>query len=442
MHQKTIPVRGMHCRSCELVLEEKIGAIQGVCHVKANQKRGLITIVHGDDVPDDREVNHAIEAAGYNVGQTGPLPWISDNMHDWRLVILGTVLLSILYFALRGTGLLSFAVGDQRMTTSFAIILGLIAGVSTCMALVGGLILGISARHAERHPEASAWQKFRPHLFFNLGRVVGYALFGGLLGAIGSTLSPSGTVLAILTIGVGAVMILLGLNLTNISPKLAAVSLTLPPSIARSIGANRHTKEYSHTTSMISGALTFFLPCGFTQAMQLYAISMGDAKTGAIILGAFALGTAPALLGIGGLSSIMKGTRAKIFYATAGVAVLLFGIFNVRNGLGLVPWNSELSGVVGAPTTANTGVQVIEMTQSDSGYSPSRITIKNGIPVRWQITSLSPYTCASSLSVPSLGIRSTLKPGLNLIEFTPTRPGPITFSCSMGMYRGSINVIN
>ncbi len=430
----------MHCRSCELLLEESLGKIQGVCHVKANQKRGLITLTCGDDLPSEREVSRAIETAGYSVGQTGPLPWITDNMHDWRLVIFGAAILVILYFVLRSTGLLNFAIGDQSMTVSFAIILGLIAGVSTCMAIVGGLILGISARHAERHPEATAWQKFRPHLFFNLGRVAGYAALGGLLGAIGSALSPSGTVLAMLTIVVGAVMVLLGLKLTNISPRLSAISLTLPPAIARLVGANKHTKEYSHTTSMISGALTFFLPCGFTQAMQLYAISVGDAKTGAIILGAFALGTAPALLGIGGLSSIMKGTRAKLFYATAGLAVLLFGFYNVRNGLGLIPWRVEPSGVVGAPAVASADVQVLEMTQSDSGYSPNRLTVKNGVPVRWQINSLSPYTCASSISVPSLGIRGTLKPGLNLIEFTPTRTGSIPFSCSMGMYRGSITV--
>ena len=431
----------MHCRSCELLLEDSIGKIQGVSHVKANQKRGTVTIIHGDDVPSDREVNKAIEAAGYHVGQTGPLPWITESMGDWRMIVFAAAILVVLYFVLRGTGLWNLAVGDQNVTASFAIILGLVAGISTCMAIVGGLILGISARHAERHPEATSWQKFRPHLFFNLGRIVGYAVLGGLLGAIGNAIAPSGAVLALLTVAIGFVMILLGVKLTNLSPRLAAVSLTLPPSIARLVGANKHTKEYSHTTSMISGALTFFLPCGFTQAMQLYAIGVGDAKTGAIILGAFALGTAPALLGIGGLSSIMKGTKAKLFYAVAGLAVLLFGFYNVRNGWSLLPLDREPAGTVGA-IEANAQVQVIEMTQGDSGYSPNRLTVKNGVPVRWKINSLSPYTCASSLSVPSLGIRGTLKPGLNLIEFTPTRTGTIAFSCSMGMYRGAINVVD
>ena len=187
MHQQNISVRGMHCRSCELLLEDSIGKIQGVSHVKANQKRGTVTIIHGDDVPSDREVNKAIEAAGYHVGQTGPLPWITESMGDWRMIVFAAAILVVLYFVLRGTGLWNLAVGDQNVTASFAIILGLVAGISTCMAIVGGLILGISARHAERHPEATSWQKFRPHLFFNLGRIVGYAVLGGLLGAIDRT---------------------------------------------------------------------------------------------------------------------------------------------------------------------------------------------------------------------------------------------------------------
>ncbi|NCP77121.1 sulfite exporter TauE/SafE family protein [bacterium] len=46
-------------------------------------------------------------------------------------------------------------------------------------------------------------------------------------------------------------------------------------------------------TALGSGALTFFLPCGFTLAMQAYAITTGSFITGALTMMAFALGTAP-----------------------------------------------------------------------------------------------------------------------------------------------------
>lgn len=445
MHQKIVPIRGMHCRSCELLLEDSLGGVQGVSKVKVDFRKGRATIEHGADIPSQNEITAAVKQAGYEVGEPGKLPWITKDRTDWRYIIFSAVFLAILYYALRGTGILDFSLDEKNVTTGFALMLGLVAGISTCMALVGGLILGVAARHAELHPEATAWEKFRPHLFFNAGRVLGYAFLGGLLGLLGGFLQLSGGFLAFLTIAVGAVMIILGMKLTNLSPRISAASFTLPSSIARLLGINEHQKEYSHKTAMITGALTFFLPCGFTQAMQLYAVSTGDFKTGALVMGAFALGTAPALLGIGGLSSIMKGARARMFYAVVGILVIAFGIYNIRSAIAVMPTTTSSGNAEVNYTPVDQGidqgnVQVIKMTQSASGYSPSTLRVKAGVPVRWVITSKSSFTCASSIVVPSLGIRTNLKNGENVIEFTPTEKGPIPYSCSMGMYRGTILV--
>jgi sulfite exporter TauE/SafE len=48
----------------------------------------------------------------------------------------------------------------------------------------------------------------------------------------------------------------------------------------------------------LSGALTFFLPCGFTFAMQLYALSTGNFWMGMAVMAIFAIGTLPGLLSI------------------------------------------------------------------------------------------------------------------------------------------------
>lgn len=434
----------MHCRSCELLLEDAIGGVQGVTKVKVDFRKGCATVEHGADIPSQNEIENAVKTAGYSVGEPGKLPWITNDATDWRYIVFGVAVIVVLYYALRGTGLLTFSLDENNVNVGFALLLGLVAGVSTCMALVGGLILGVAARHAELHPEATSWQKFRPHLFFNAGRVLGYAVLGGLLGLVGGALQLSGEFLALLTVAVGVVMIVLGLKLTNLSPRVSATSLTLPTSIARFLGINGHQKEYSHRASMLTGALTFFLPCGFTQAMQLFAISTGDPKTGAIIMGAFALGTAPALLGIGGLSSFMKGTAARVFYATVGVLVIVFGIYNIKSGIAVLPIpsadNNAEENVPVDNGAVPEGTQVLRMTQGASGYTPSELRVKVGVPVRWVITSESSFTCASNIIVPSLGINKNLKKGENIIAFTPTKKGDIPFSCSMGMYRGTITV--
>lgn len=422
-----------------MLLEDSIGGVQGVTKVKVDFRKGRAMIEHENDVPSRKEITEVVKNAGYEVGEPGKLPWFTKSPEDWRYIVFGVTVLVVAYYALRGTGLLDISLDESNVTIGFALMLGLVAGISSCMALIGGLVLGVAARHAELHPEATLWQKFRPHLFFNGGRVLGYAFLGGLLGLLGSVLQISGGFLAFLTIAVGIVMIVLGIKLTNLSPRISATSFTLPSSIARFFGISGHQKEYSHRASMMTGALTFFLPCGFTQAMQLYAVSTGDFKTGAIVMGAFALGTAPALLGIGGLSSIMKGVAARVFYAVVGILIIVFGTYNIQSALAVLP--STGSGDTGAVVEdARREAQVITMTQSGSGYSPSTLRVKQDVPVRWVITSESSFSCASSLVVPSLNIKKNLKKGENIIEFTPTEKGTIPFSCSMGMYRGSIIV--
>ncbi|KKQ36394.1 MAG: hypothetical protein US53_C0054G0007, partial [Candidatus Woesebacteria bacterium GW2011_GWA1_37_7] len=64
-----------------------------------------------------------------------------------------------------------------------------------------------------------------------------------------------------------------------------------------------------------------------------------------------------------------------------------------------------------------------------------------GVPVKWIITSKDPNSCASSIVSSKLNVRQSLHPGENVIEFTPKEIGTIKFSCSMGMYTGSFNVV-
>jgi len=319
------------------------------------------------------------------------------------------------------------------------------------MALVGGLVLSLSARHAEKHPEASSLQKFRPHIYFNLGRISGFFLLGGMLGSLGSIFQISSFYLGIMTIAVGVVMLILGLQLIEIFPFLGKIKFTLPKFISRFSGIKNHQKEYSHKNSMFMGALTFFLPCGFTQAMQLYAVSTGSFWGGGLAMGLFALGTAPGLLGIGGLTSIVKGIFAKRFFKLAGLVVIFFSISNIANGYTLTGWqlgpalNNDLAiqAEISDPNvTIENGVQVVRMKQLSSGYSPNKFTIKKGIRVKWIIDGQDSYSCSGFIVMSKMNISKRLSPGENIIEFTPEETGTLKFSCAMGMYTGSFNVVD
>ncbi len=456
MYKMTVPISGMHCRSCEILMEEKLSEISKIKKIKADCKKGTAEIFFESQKPNMEEVKKAIEAIGYKLGTAEKKPLLSRNVGDYKDLMMAGVVLFVLYILAKGVGLTDINVGAGSNPSSLGVVflVGITAGISTCMALVGGLILGISARHSEKHPEASPMQRFRPHLFFNFGRIAGYAALGGILGMVGSAFQFSGLTLGILTIAIGIVMLSLGLKLIGIFPRMEKGGLTLPKSISNFLGIKNNTKEYSHKNSFVMGALTFFFPCGFTQAMQLYAVSTGSFSEGALIMGMFALGTAPGLLGVGGLASSVKGVFAKRFFKFAGILVIFLAMFNITNGFNLTGWqvptfktqnstdNNKTKNQVSDPNvTMENGVQIVRMKEISNGYSPNKITIKKGVPVKWVIDAQAPYSCASSLVVPSLKIQKNLKAGENIIEFTPEKAGKIAFSCSMGMYTGSFNVV-
>jgi uncharacterized protein len=443
MTKTIVHIRGMHCKSCEILVEKNLKKISGVASVSVRQNTGIAEIHYPHDKKPSRSaIIEAIKNAGYEIGIPEKDPWLSsDPVHYKNLAAAAAILLGLYYFA-RGTGIFNLNISPDNSGIFVALLVGLVAGVSTCMALVGGLVLGLASRHAEIHPEATPTQKFRPHIYFNLGRIGGYAVLGGIIGWAGSALKPSPSVLGALTLLVGVAMVLLGLKLVEIFPKISSKTLSLPSSIARIVGLNFDAAEYSHKGAVIMGALTFFLPCGFTQAMQLYAVSTGSFMNGAAVMFLFALGTAPGLLGVGGLTSSLKGPKARLFFSTAGLAVILLGGYNIVNGGQLVTLarGSGIGSIAPQAGAAQTEAQTVFMTQDSSGYNPNILTVQKGKLVKWIIDSISPFTCAASIVMPSYDISRQLQKGQNIIEFMPTQAGEIPFSCSMGMFRGKFIV--
>ncbi|TRZ49855.1 sulfite exporter TauE/SafE family protein [bacterium] len=206
------------------------------------------------------------------------------------------------------------------------------------------------------------------------------------------------------------------------------------------------------------GALTFFLPCGFTITVQALALASGNPLQGALIMGIFALGTAPGLLAIG-LSSVKLFGNPKVakqFSIVAGVMVLAFAAFNINAQMSVLGV-SNIADVLTAATTAGvsdkgrdtslvpvvSGKQVIRMEASSRGYTPNRFRIRVGQPVRLEVTDVGTSGCTNAIisklwdgQIPlTIGTTSTK-------EFTPSKAGVYKFSCWMGMISGTIEVVD
>lgn len=135
----------------------------------------------------------------------------------------------MLYKFVQMSGFSFGSLGDMSSPSfGIALLVGLTAGISSCMAMVGGLILAFSAEWNESHAKASKWHRFEPHLYFHLGRIVGFGILGGLLGVFGAFVSLSPFAIGALTILMGLVMLSLGVKLADLSPRLSRLSITLP----------------------------------------------------------------------------------------------------------------------------------------------------------------------------------------------------------------------
>jgi len=436
-----VPISGLHCRACELLTEDKLREVKNIKKVDVNHQIGQAVIYYEGEKPGLEKINSLLQEIGYGVGEDKPEKTnTGGNQLSNIISVIAAVI--IVYWLINKINLFDLSNWlNGSFSWPLAILVGLIAGVSTCLALVGGLVLGVAANHAKKNPNLTGFKKFQPHLIFNLGRILGFFILGGFLGLLGTTFKLSSLFNSILTIIVGLVIIILGLKLINIFPIFNKFDLTLPKSWGRKIKTNN---------PWLLGALTFFLPCGFTQAMQIYALGSGSFWQGGLIMALFALGTAPGLLGIGGLTSFFGQKKSKLFFQIAGIIVIAFGLFNLGNGYRLFQVSTAFSAT---PRTSSNysqnkdsleikdGVQIVRMTEHNRGYSPNQFTIVKERPVRWIIQADAPYSCASALIVPSLKISKQLKPGENIIEFTPTQLGNIPFSCSMGMYTGNFRVV-
>lgn len=365
------------------------------------------------------------------------------------VLAFATALLAWLLLSRLGVIGLSPQIGSSVGFVS-ALVIGLAAGTSTCLAVSGGLMLSATSSYA-------ANRRLAPIASFLGARVVSYAFLGGVIGFLGKEISLGSGIQGIISILVAVFMVILGLDMLGILPRALKVLLPRPPAfLGRKILSSGESKH--PLAPFVLGAATFFLPCGFTQALQLYALGSGSFVAGATVLGGFALGTVPVLLLVGWFSvSFKKSEVGRFLFRTAGAAAILVGAFSVRSGINLIitqdatlakpaevfvqTGSDKILWQTDAPPTDSSGFDTIRMTINANGYSPDRIQVTAGHKIRWVVDASRASGCQMGLVSKSLGLKQFLNTGENIIEFTaPSQAGIYPFSCPMGMYRGDIVV--
>lgn len=455
-------VKGMHCASCEILIEKKLLKIDGVKSVEASTNKGEVVVEFQGQQPTINKLNKIFQPDGYTFYKQPVTESAGSSGKDIykSFVIAGAIV--IVFILLNKLGLSSLVNVNSRSFLPAFFLLGIMAGLSSCAALVGGLVLSMSKQWLGLYrSDDPTLKKLQPHLLFNGGRLVSYGLLGAVLGGIGSKIQVSFAFTSILVIFISVVMLLLGLQMLGVK-SLRKFQITMPKFITRRV--SDETKFQGRFMPFTMGTLTFFLPCGFTITAQGLALLSGNIIQGGLIMFLFALGTTPILLFIG-ISSVKFSSRphlANRFLKVAGTLILFFALFNINSQLNVLGWPSLTDSFSRTNAKLNTnsidssntndkdlppivnGQQIIKMEASAYGYSPDYFKVRAGLPVRWEITDTGTSGCTNAVLSRSLfDGQIELTPGQTSIkEFTPQKPGKYKFSCWMGMISGVIEVVD
>ncbi len=394
-------VHGMHCASCELTVERAIKRVEGVSKVDANLEDQTVKVYgyfNDDKAHVAQKLTRLLEEYGYSLESAKAIHLQKlDKSQHWKGYILAggiVAILMILYVLLENAGLFRLDFATLNYTHYFLI--GVIASLSSCAALIGGVLLSMSANDAKENVPIG---KLRlKYLVFHVSRLSSFFILGGVLGFVGSivpfeyivttilalifsslahrfisrwnkklkdwysavlylvltclfwfvsigflNLFAVGMKLPISVIAQAIMMVMIAgfigimaMNLLDLFDIAKYFQLKLPKSVTRIFLKSEELNNL--VGSALFGFFSFFFPCGYTLTMQGLALESKSFLEGAMIMFVFALGTLP-VLAIISFSSINLGRNNKfagVFFKASGIFLIILALTNLVGALRLL----------------------------------------------------------------------------------------------------------
>ncbi|WP_312279809.1 sulfite exporter TauE/SafE family protein [Oscillibacter sp.] len=432
-------IDGMSCVNCQNKVEKKLRGTPGVQTADVSYAAGTAKVTYDADVISVEKLAAIIQKLGYQV-VAGHRDQNGNAARSAGLLLV----IASLYLLLEHFGFLNLLVPSQlaeaNMEYGMLFVIGLITSVH-CVAMCGGINLSQCIPKSDAPESEGRFSSLRPAFLYNLGRVISYTAVGFVVGALGSIVTFSPAAQGVLKLIAGGFMVLMGFNMLGIFPSLRALTPRMPKQIAQRIDSEKAKSG----SPLVVGLLNGLMPCGPLQAMQIYALSTGNAFAGALSMLLFSLGTVPLMFGLGALSSALGRRFTKKVMTVGAVLVAVLGLSMLSQGWSLSGFSTgqtaALQGgaAVSGPVLEN-GVQVVRSTLSPGQYP--QITVWAGTPVKWIIDAPkgSINGCNNRIFIQEYGVEHSFKTGENVITFTPEETGTFGYSCWMGMIRSSITV--
>ena len=216
-----------------------------------------------------------------------------------------------------------------------AFITGLM-GTGHCIGMCGGLVGALSLSEAG---QKGGWLF---HLLYNVGRITTYTFIGALVGWLGSAMAYTDQFKVVsrsLLLASDLFVILIGLGTAGLFSWLNASKLDFQGPMQLLTAAVHGLRKLPPAMAALPLGLLFgFIPCGYLYAVAITAAQSAEVTTGALMLLAFGLGTAPSLLFLGSATHWLSGRARTWMLRVAGLLVAGMGVINLIRHLHLMGW--------------------------------------------------------------------------------------------------------
>ena len=384
-----VAVTGMTCAHCEIVVERLIRAMPGVRQAHVDYRTG--------PREDRRRVRS--EPGGARCGASrgrlwgarcrGRSPAVRCDRGAEAVAAIAFVF-AVVLLARRFDLMPHGVIVSEHMTLGLVFVIGLVASVSSCMAVTGGLLVALAAKYNEVSTGETGRRRFLPHVYFNVGRIVSYTCFGALIGLVGSAFMLTPMATAILTVTASALMIGIGLQMLGI------VAAAGP---ARSDRAKGNVAPYPRSGHLADEDRRVRSGCSHVfSTLRLYAgvaaLRAGsrqcvDRRVDHVGLCAGNVAGACSLS-----AALQPCDRARTDGLSQARRRVGDRVGASQHSVRPCPGRNRLHADHSIRDRASRSqhgehqarqVQVVEMTISGLAYRPNRFTVKAGIPVEWRI---------------------------------------------------------
>ncbi len=461
MITETIKTKGMHCPTCERIIEKAASSVEGVSSAKSDFTKEETTIEFDETITNLNQISTVINNKGYKCEIKEETPAFEEDTDDEYYTLPK---INSKYFLISGAILFmlglfwiikySFSFSLPEITPGMGLAIVFSIGILTsfhCVGMCGGFILSYTTKEA-MNKDQTRKSKFISHLKYGAGKTITYAILGALFGLLGSFVAFTPKFKGIAALIAGLFLMIYGLNMLNVFPWLRKLQWKGPKFLSdinsEAVGKNKGP----FIIGLLNGLM---IACGPLQAMLIYAAGTASIIQGALAMFVFGLGTLPLMLGFGSIATIIGSKFTHRILKVSALIVIIMGVVMVNRGLTLTgtgyDFNTLITSVrasgngitgaaVGVDTTLKEGYQEIRMEVNRYGWKPDKFVLKKGVPVKWIIDGKEINSCNNAIQVPKLGLDFDIKQGLQTIEFTPTKEGIIPWSCWMGMIPGTFIV--